>query len=41
MVVSTKENPVDDASRGVRVKDFIHDSVWIEDPKILRKPEMD
>lgn len=39
--VSSKENPADVASRGMRVGDFIHDNRWIEGPKFLCKPKED
>ncbi|XDV39580.1 hypothetical protein PO909_008806 [Leuciscus waleckii] len=37
--ISSKENPADEASRGVRVGDFIHGRRWIEGPGFLCKPE--
>lgn len=37
--VSSKENPADAATRGVRVKDLIHNNKWIDGPKFLQKPE--
>ncbi len=39
--VSSKENPADLASRGVRVEDFIQEKRWIEGPKFLCGPEKD
>lgn len=37
--VSSKENPADDASRGVRAGDFLQDCRWTEGPKFLVGPE--
>lgn len=37
--ISSKENPADEASRGVRVGDFIHGRRWIEGPSFLSEPE--
>ena len=39
--ISTRENPADDASRGVRVGDFINNNRWIGGPGFLCKPEED
>lgn len=40
-VCQFKGNPADDASRGMRIVDFIHDKRWIEGPQFLNKPEGD
>lgn len=37
--VNTKENPADDASRGLTVGDLVRGSRWIEGPSFLWKPE--
>ncbi len=37
--VNSKENPADDASRGVRAGDFLQDRRWTEGPKFLVGPE--
>lgn len=39
--ISSKENPADDASRGLRIGDFIGNSRWIGGPGFLCKPEED
>lgn len=39
--ISTKENPADDASRGLRVRDLVEHNRWIEGPSFLHKPEED
>ena len=37
--VNTKDNPADDASRGMKVEDLLDRSRWIEGPNFLWKPE--
>ena len=37
--VNTKDNPADDASRGMKVEDLLTRSRWIEGPNFLWKPE--
>ena len=37
--VSSKENPEDDASRGMNFKKFVNIGRWFQDPKLLWKPQ--
>lgn len=39
--ISSKNNPADEASRGLTVDNFLACRRWIEGPDFLRKPEMD
>lgn len=39
--INTKDNPADDASRGMKVEDLLNGGRWIEGPKFLFKPEKD
>ncbi|XP_063068882.1 uncharacterized protein LOC134460379 [Engraulis encrasicolus] len=39
--ICTKDNPADEASRGLRVRPFIDHNRWIQGPRLLRLPEQD
>lgn len=39
--VSSKKNPADDATRGLKAGNVVHSSRWIEGPSFLQKPESD
>ncbi|XP_026040477.1 uncharacterized protein LOC113032046 [Astatotilapia calliptera] len=39
--VSSKENPADDATRGLKAGNVVHSSRWIKGPSFLQKPESD
>lgn len=39
--ISSKENPADAASRGMKVPDFLKNSSWLEGPRFLWKLETD